>query len=448
MRTNANSTVATNPKSARVMSAYNSYASKYIIKFNRSETHATITNNADTNSIQSSNSSNTTTSGSDKALMSQVTLANEFNQKIKLTNKKLDDLNKKLNLYRMSQSGKATNSKTPGRKLMFDIERDEYPDKSKPKTALRGNSQKDEISAKSNRRPMSERDPGSSAKRDEVFYEDIAEYDELEEDFYEDKEDEELRVADEEKAVTDDLHTKDDFEGGAGEVNFIQGSAAVANDPTKSELSTIDELEKVEPRLLKSQGVYNFVATSTCQLSRNRQSSVYNTNKSDQAKLPYNEEILDDEEADNNDNNEDDEDDGADYTIYTNFETTLEQPINEENETKSESLNKTVSNNENKVMGETDTFLQNEQNVARLQRQVLARMQQAIDAYKHDHSIKLPNNVVSHVHFITSNYNNCKNKADLYKFYERSRTSMLYNSHTNGNGLRAKTSNQYTNAMS
>jgi hypothetical protein len=531
--TSTSTTVAlvphSNARSGRVLSAYNSYARKYVIKFNREGGHtpasltattagasasaslsALATNSTggggetktaakhatnDAASVHSSTStgtSNTTTSGSsrDRTLTSQALMANEFNQKIKLTNKKLEELNKKLNLYRMNQMKSASATSTANaaqqqsttttptgnssaratvgqpqqlyHKLKYDVDREESKSampQQRERRSYKEESRSLSFYEKMNRRPSSERDTSSGSgqtnyfmrkeaavntSNNDVLYEEIAEYDEPEDDeFFEEKADTNNEEFVEESHLVQASNIN-------STIDQTPRQSEPPPPPAQKELAPVDELERFESRLAKSQGLYNFVATSTSQLNR---SSRRASNKVDPAKPnndtnnnENNDDLDDDEAANANENNDDDfEDDGTDYVIYSSYAdvSAFTSHLKEDDEN-NETVNKAVAAaiNEHRATNEIEAFRQSEQNVTKVQRAVLAKLQRAVEAYKNDHtSVKLPINSANHLSFITSNYNSLYNtKGDLYKFYERSRNPTFC---SNSLTARTKTNSQH-----
>lgn len=316
---------------------------------------ATLKHSPEPNNSSSDTSSTevkTETLTKENVLTRQATLANEFNHKIKLTNKKLDDLNRKLRLYKASQSRFC-----------------------KPVMALSANeSNNKKISA-----TISE--PVLNSARMSINEKKIVEKDETNQSVKEDLSSpvkETVKLISESPIIPSDSISSNDI----NESSYQPGEF---NKLALSELALVSE-----PTLPKSQGIYNYVATSTSQL----------ITQSNQKRHTVNEDELLDESLFHQES-------------QPSQESQVEPPTTTTSDT-----------------AEYLEFFQFEQEVLRLQKQVLDKMQRSLDSATSD----IPASSSNLLQLISQSYNTNKSKMDVYKFYERSSRTGYNNLALSSNG--------------
>jgi hypothetical protein len=314
----------------------------------------------------------------------QVDMANEFNMKIKQTNKKLDDLNKKLSLYKNSLKSARINNSSETQSSSNSHSKETEADK-QPSSEIPNTEQKFQLynSIIKNNRELSSLNNF-------------------------DKEDLEFEVEDEEIEIDNELepplipNEKEDY---------------YEESMNKKIENLYFNFINIEPCLPKSNMVYKAIATSTTLLQKPTtqqqqhhlkysSSSLTNINR----KYSYeDEEVLD----------------ACDDDVSSSL---VESDIEVKNSTK-----KINTNND---------FIQCESEVMRLQKQVLIKMQQAINSGIH--GIDLPSNSNSLLNYISNSYNSAiKSKMDVYKFYERSTPKTVQSTAiNNSNNLMSSSSNK------
>ena len=366
-------------------------------------------------------------SAKERLLTKQATLANEFNQKIKLTNKKLDDLSKKLIIYRAAQtkSSRPVRSDEPYKKVNIDMgeenSRNLQPRLEKSKT-------KSDFSLQ-----RISNNPATS-KGEKIVDNNGENYENLGDQDFEDKEVEEMLN---EQVKSEPIQIKKRVKEEFGNVKKLDKKQLILNGTKIAYFELVyngvkDLIEIGEPALPKSQRHYNYVATSTSLLNKAdlatlSASSLLSKNqieKKEPLKSNSNKTCMAAEDCCEKGADEGDE---SASSIFTNFEGAVLTTNN-------------LGSKRNRLVLD---FARCEQEVLKLQRRVLMQLQQAIEAYKLDNtSVELPSNSASLLHNIYNSYNSKRSKLDVYKFYERSKTSPV----NMANSLRAKTSTTATAA--